>query len=70
MEQKKQGLNRYWSDRFWDGDPVCYSIFRKRKAHVIAVPLNEVPPGHVPIMFEDEEEGRFITVPADDLDFR
>jgi len=75
MGQKRQYLNKHWSCCFQHGDPVYYSVFQQREAHVVAAFLDEIPPGHVPIMFDDEEfndeeNGFCITVPADDLDFQ
>ena len=58
-------------DVFYAREEVLY---RGRKAHVVEAKISAVPPGEVPIVFDDSEgkgkdgESEFMTVPADDLE--
>ena len=59
-------VNTEWAGGFKAGEAVTH---QQRDAHVLAVPAEKIPPGEVPIMYDDESGG-FVTVPADDLEKR
>ena len=76
MEGKESGFHNEWpagfsADVFRAGDEVMY---HGRKAHVVEAKISAVPPGEVPIVFDDSEgksedgESEFMTVPHDNLE--